>query len=65
MNDGRFEVLYGQAAIGEEETKELLIRFEKDNPGVTTRSNVDEIAESLQKKTDQASVLAILRKKKR
>lgn len=64
MNDGRFDVLYEQTASGEDETKELLIRFEHDNPGVTTSSNVDEIAESLQKKADQASILAMLRKKK-
>ncbi|MBR0172036.1 MAG: hypothetical protein IJQ21_04540 [Lachnospiraceae bacterium] len=62
MNNGRFDALYEQTAIGEKETKELLIRFEQDYPGVTTGCNVDEIAESLQKKTDQASVLAILRK---
>lgn len=64
MNDGRFEVLYEQTAIGEQETKELLLRFEKDYPGITTKTNVDEIAESLQKKSDQASILSMLRKRK-
>lgn len=64
MKDGRFELLYDQTAHGEKETRELLVRFEKDYPDVTSRSNVDEIAESLQKKTDRASVLAELRKRK-
>ena len=64
MKDGRFEMLYDQIALGEKETRELLVRFEKDYPGVTSQSDVDEIAESLQKKTDRASILATLRKRK-
>ena len=64
MEDGRFVELYEQTASGERETKELLIQFEKDYPGVSRESNVDEIAEILQKKTDRASILARLREKK-
>lgn len=64
MKDGRFEMLYDHTARGEKETRELLVRFENDYPGVTSGSNVDEIAESLQKKTDRASILAALRKRK-
>ena len=64
MKDGRFEELFEQTTQGEKETKDLLVQFEKEHPGVTTKSNVDEIAESLQKKTDRASILAMLRKRK-
>lgn len=61
MRSGHFEALYEQTAKGEQETKALLIRFEQDYPGVAKETNVDEIAESLQKKTNRASVLAQLR----
>lgn len=62
MRDGLFAQLYAQTVAGEKETKELLLRFEQDYPGVTKESNVDAIARSLQKKTNRASVLAQLRK---
>ena len=61
MADGQFEQLYEQTARGEKETKELLIQFEKDYPGVTKKANVDGIAENLQKRSDKASILAQLR----
>ena len=63
MKDGRFEELYKQTAMGEKETRELLIRFEEDYPGVMKGSNVDAIAENLQKNADRASILAMLREK--
>ena len=61
MENGQFEQLYEQTLQGEQETKELLIQFEQDYPGTTTKDNVDGIAESLQEKTNRASVLAKLR----
>ena len=61
MQDGNFSELYAQTIIGENETKELLIGFERDYPGITIEANVNEIAENLQKKTSRASVLAQLR----
>ena len=64
MANGHFEELYEQTAIGEKETKALLIQFEQDYPGVAKESNVDEIAGNLQRKTDRASILAKLREKK-
>ena len=64
MADGRFERLYAQTAQGEKETRELLIQFEQDYPGVTKEANVNEIAENLQKKTSRASVLAQLRERR-
>lgn len=64
MRDGRFNELYAQTIIGEKETHELLIGFEKDYPGVTKEGNVNEIAETLQKKTSRASILAQLREQK-
>ena len=63
MADGRFEQLYEQTIQGEQETKELLIRFEQDYPGVTNESNVDAIAGNLQKKADKASIIAQLRQR--
>ena len=63
LRNGRFEELYGQILKDEEETKELLIGFEQEYPGVTKESNVDEIAGNLQKKTDRATILAKLREK--
>lgn len=64
MQNGHFSELYEQTVIGEKETKELLIEFEKDYPGVTKEGNVNEISENLQKKTNRASVLAQLRERK-
>lgn len=64
MQDGHFEDLYAQTISGEKETKELLIHFEHDYPGIAKGSNVDEIAGKLQRKADQASVLAKLRERK-
>lgn len=64
MRDGNFSELYAQTIIGEKETKELLIGFEQDYPGVAKEANVNEIAENLQKKTSRASVLAQLRERR-
>lgn len=64
MRDGRFSELYAQTVIGEKETREILLRFEQDYPGVMKDGNVDSIAENLQKKTNRASVLAKLREGK-
>lgn len=63
MQDGRFALLYEQTATGEKETKELLVRFEADYPGVTREGNVDEIAGTLQEKSGKAAILAKLRQK--
>jgi len=64
MRDGNFSELYAQTIIGEKETKELLIGFEQNYPGVTKEDNVSIIAENLQKKTNSAAILAQLREKK-
>lgn len=61
MRDGHFEELYAQASIGEKETRSLLLDFEQAYPGVTKESNINEIAENLQKQTRKASILAQLR----
>ena len=61
MRSGQLAQLYAQTAAGEKETKELLLQFEQDYPGVTKESNVDAIARTLQKKTNRASVPAQLR----
>ena len=63
MQDGHFAELYTQIMVGEKETKNLLIQFEQDYPGVANATNIDSIADNLQKKNDRASVLAELRKK--
>ncbi len=61
--DGRFEELYKQVVIGEQETKELLLQFEQRNPGIAKVDNVGTIVEDLQRKSDTASILAQLRKR--
>jgi len=62
MENGCFEELYAQIVKGERETKELLVRFAQDYPGVSKEENADKIAETLQKKESKATVLAQLRK---
>ncbi|SDZ82600.1 hypothetical protein SAMN02745687_00631 [Lachnospiraceae bacterium NK3A20] len=65
MANGNFEQLYKETALGEQETRKLLVQFEKNYPGVTKEANVDSIAENLQKKADKVSVLTELRRKKK
>ena len=64
MEDGRYEDLYEQTASAENEVGALLVQFEQNYPDVATDKNVNEIAGSLQKKADRASILAKLREKK-
>ncbi len=63
MENGDFETLYAQIIRGEQETKDLLLEFEKNYPQTIRPENVDTIAENLQQKTDRASVMAMLRKR--
>ncbi|MBQ8935503.1 MAG: hypothetical protein IJ049_03780 [Oscillospiraceae bacterium] len=64
MGNSNFEELYEQTVTGEKETKDLLIRFEQDYPGVTKGENVDNIAGNLQERSGRASILARLRERK-
>ena len=64
MRDGHFSELYAQTIISEKETKELLIGFGQDYPGVLKEANVNKIAENLQKKTSRAAILTQLRERK-
>ena len=50
MKNGSFEDLYVQIQNTELETKNLLIKFEKDYPGLARKSNIDEIIDALKKK---------------
>ena len=59
------EMIDDKIAKGEKETKELLLQFEEAHPNITKDSNVDEIAETLQIKSDRATILAELRKQKK
>ncbi len=61
MNSNQLAEFYERTAAGEKETKELLIQFVQEYPGITKESNVDAIAGTLQKKADRAAVLAQLR----
>lgn len=63
MQRGNYQELYAKVVQGEQETKDLLQGFEAAYPGVTRESNVDDIAENLQKKVNRASFLAELRGK--
>ena len=64
MENGDFEALYEEVVGAEQETKGLLLDFEKTYPKALGSENVDTIAETLQQKTDRASVMAMLRKKR-
>ena len=57
---GNFNQLYSQIKQGENETKEMLIKFQKDHPKAIKESNVNPIARELQSKSNRASVLAKL-----
>lgn len=65
MSDGHFDDLFSKIMEGEKETKKLLVQFEQDYPGITNGSNIEEISGSLQKKSDKASILALLRERKK
>lgn len=65
MADGHFTQLYTQVSENEKDTKDMLIQFEQDYPGFMKEENVNDIADTLQKKADKASILAQLRKEKR
>lgn len=64
MRDGHFSALFEQTVLAESETKELLIQFEQDYPGITQMTNVDAIAGTLQQKASRESLLAKLSAKK-
>ncbi|MBQ1465645.1 MAG: hypothetical protein IIZ17_03085 [Eubacteriaceae bacterium] len=64
MQNGHFEDLYEQTMRGEKETRELLVRFENDYPGVATEKNIDEITSALRRKSNKGEILAGLRHKK-
>ena len=55
MADGQFEQLYEKSMQGEQETRELLIQFDQDYPGITKGSNVDAIIANLQKRVKKRS----------
>lgn len=61
LQNGQYEELYQEIVKDEQATKELLIDFEQEYPGVTKETNVDIIAGNLQKSTDRATILATLR----
>ena len=63
MKMGNFAELYEQTVSGEKETRELLVQFEQNYPGITRDTNVDTIAGNLQKKSNRASILTKLREK--
>ncbi len=63
MKMGSFAELYEQTVSGEKETRELLVQFEQNYPGITRDTNVDTIAGNLQKKSNRASILTKLREK--
>ena len=63
MENGDFEALYDEVVRGEQETKELLLDFEKNYSQAVKPENVDAVTETLQQKTDRASVIAALRER--
>ncbi len=63
MENGDFKALYDAVVRGEQETKGLLLNFEKNYPQAMKPENADTIADTLQQKTDRATVMAMLRKR--
>lgn len=54
MDDGRFSELYAQTIVGEKESKELLLGFEQEYPGVTKETNLESILAQLRaRKTEK------------
>jgi len=64
MQNGDFSGLFQQTLLAESETKELLLQFELDYPGVMQSENVDTIAGGFQQRTGKEALLAKLREKK-
>lgn len=62
MEKGNFEQLYKAVSEEEKKSKETLLEFQQDYPGVTTTENVDSILNNLKKK--QSSKEEILSKLK-
>lgn len=63
LKEEHLNTLYAEISANEKDTKKLLIQFEQDYPGVTKQSNVNAIAENLQKKSNSDFLLAQLRKR--
>lgn len=64
MNSGQIEALYERVVENERQNREMLLSFEQQYPGIMTEDNVDAITDTLQQKTDRASVRAQLQKLK-
>lgn len=63
MEQGNFEQLYQAVSAEEKKSKETLLEFQQNYPGVTTTENVDSILNNLKQK--QSSKDAILHKLKK
>ena len=50
INNGNYEQVYASISDEEKHSKDILIGFEKDYPGVTNESNINDILENLKKK---------------
>lgn len=64
MKNGHFKELYEKILNSEKETRELLLDFEQEYPGVIKESNADDIIKNLQKKKSRSSVLTKLQEEK-
>ena len=47
INNGKYEQVYASVNAEEKRSKEILIDFEQDYPGVTNESNIDDILKNL------------------
>lgn len=50
INNGNYEQVYASICDEEKHSKDILIGFEQDYPGVTNESNINDILKSLKKK---------------
>ena len=64
LQNGNYEQVYATIAAEEQRTKDILIGFQQDYPGVTNADNIDSIVKNLTTRQDsKASILERLRKK--
>ena len=65
MEKGNFEQLYKTVSEEEKKSKETLIEFQQDYPGVATTENIDSILNNLKKKqSSKDEILNRLKKSK-
>ncbi|MBR3056504.1 MAG: hypothetical protein IKG93_00925 [Clostridiales bacterium] len=64
MKNGNFTQLFSEVTTDEKETRSLLTKYEKENPGVVTKANFTSVTEKMFQKASRTSLLGSLKDKK-